>query len=88
MCIRDSPETIKFPKPNDYVRCTLGSGESMSVKVLSKQPKRTGSNKEYVNVQVDGAEEPSSVKWTDVTAWERVEEPDHVVLFSATEEMR
>ena len=82
------PKPMKFPKPNDYVKCTLASGENMSMKVLSQQPKRTGTNKHYVNVQVDGAEEPSSVKWTDVMAWETVEEPEHVVLFSATEEMR
>ena len=80
-----SRPNLKFPKPNDYVKCTLASGENMSMKVLSQQPKRTGTNKHYVNVQVDGAEEPSSVKWTDVTAWENVEEPEHVFLFSATE---
>lgn len=82
--------SCKLPKPNDYVKCTLKTGDTLTAKILSRsdQPKKTGKNKDYVNVHVDGADKPSSVKWTDVTSWENIEEPEHVVLFTATEEAR
>ena len=59
-----------------------------TVKVLSKQPKRTGKNKDWVNVLVDGSDEPSSVNWQDVTSWDKVDEPEHVVLLSLADERR
>ena len=44
-------KTYETPKPNMYIKFRLiGQNEWMKARVLSKQPKRTGKNKDWFNI--------------------------------------
>ena len=47
----------------------LKNGEKVQVKVLLKQPKRTGASQNWPNIEDADKEEPSSIKWDDVLRW-------------------
>ena len=77
----------KRPAANMNVTYQLKDGTQYSARVLSKQPKRSGKNGNWINVQVDGNEKPSSVNWDEVSSWETTEDKEKVVLLAAEEEM-
>ena len=55
------------PKPKTHIKYNLGD-ESFKGRVLSSQPKRTGTNKNWVNIHVYGEDHPSSIDWMKVTS--------------------
>jgi len=50
------------PKGNSHIEFTLQSGKSNRARVLSKQPKRSGKYGSWMNLQIEGDEEPSSLE--------------------------
>ena len=68
------------PNRNTRVEYDVGNN-SVQAKVLSVQPKRSGTNGNWVNVHVDGDEKPSSVNWDKVLRWKEIEEAGEEVLF-------
>ena len=55
--------------------------------VLSQQPKRIGKWGDWLNVQVDGDEKPSSLNLKNVVTWKKLPTPEKVVLLSSAENM-
>ena len=81
-------KTYETPKPNMYIRFRLiGQSEWTKACVLSKQPKRTGKNKDWFNILQEGDEKPSSVDWKRVSYWEKVVCPESVLLVTDQEQM-
>ena len=75
------------PKAKMYVKYTLENGIAAAAMVLSQQPKRGSRYEQWINVQVDGENGPSSVNWNDVESWRQIPEQEHAVFLTATEEM-
>ena len=74
-------KTYETPKTNMYIKFRLiGQNEWTKARVLSKQPKRTGKNKNWFNILQEGDEKPSSVEWKQVSYWEKVLCPESVLL--------
>ena len=81
-------KTYETPKPNMYIKVRLiGQNEWMKARVLSKQPKRTGKNKDWLNILQEGDEKPSSVDWKQVSYWKKVVCPESVLLVTDQEQM-
>ena len=81
-------KTYETPKPNMYIKVRLiGQNEWMKARVLSKQPKRTGKNKDWLNILLEGDEKPSSVDWKQVSYWKKVVCPESVLLVTDQEQM-
>ena len=71
-----------------YIRFQLiGQSEWTKARVSSKQPKRTGKNKDWFNILQEGDEKPSSVDWKQVSYWEKVVCPESVLLVTDQEQM-
>ena len=65
-------KTYETPKPNMYIKFRLiGQNEWTKARVLSKQPKRTGKNKNWFNILQEGDEKSGSVEWKQVSYWEK-----------------
>ena len=60
------------PRPATNIRYMLKDGRSGQAEVLSRQPKRTGSSKDWVNVLLAGKDEPSSINWNEVSWWKLI----------------
>ena len=74
------------PTPNTVIQYALKDGTISKSRVLSTQPKRTGVNKQWVNVQVIGMDEPCSIKWDDILWWRMVKNTEKVLTLSAITE--
>ena len=74
------------PRPNTCISFEL-DGKHSKAKVLSSQPKRSGVNKSWVNILIEGQEKPSSVNWDKVTKWKEIESKENVVYLSTAAEM-
>ena len=70
------------PKKNTFVRYKLEESDWKHAKVLSKQPRREGRNKSWINVHVTGEDEPCSVNWDDVESWNELPYPEEAVLLT------
>ena len=76
------------PSRNTYVRYKLESEDDWSkAKVLSIQPKQTGNYRNWLNVHVDGQNEPSSVNWDHVSTWSELPFPEQVLVLTKTQEV-
>ena len=73
------------PKANTYIEFELGD-VTCKARVLSKQPKRTGRNRDWVNIIREGEMDPSSINWTKVERWNEVEGPEETVYLCNTDE--
>ena len=76
------------PNTKSTVQYALKNGEITKSHVLSRQPKKDGKNKDWINVQVIGEEKPSSVNWNDVLWWREVENTEEVLVLSDTQECK
>ena len=79
------PRSFSKPKANTCIKFEI-EGRCNQARVLSKQPKRTGVNKNSVNVIIDGDQKPSSINLDQVTEWEEIESEENVVYLSTTAE--
>ena len=79
---------ISRPKTKSYVQYCLPDGSMTKAKVLSRQPKKTKYNGNWINVQIEGDPEPSSVNWDVVTYWKELPEPEKVILLSSAEDLQ
>ena len=56
-----------MPEPNLFIKIKLDNdNELVKTKVLSFWPKRTGRNKDWLNVHVVEDEKPQSINWSGV----------------------
>ena len=78
----DLHNSSKKPKNNSTIRFCLDDGKRGHAKVLSRQPKKTGINSEFINVHVQGEEKPSSINWNKVQWWRPIEEVEYPVFFT------
>ena len=76
-----------MPKLKSHIKFKLQDKDWQNAKMLSKQPKRTGVNKDWMNIHVDGEESPTSINWKDITEWVEVE-GEEVVLFLTADSSR
>ena len=76
---------LVLPKPKSFISFQLNS-KNYKGTVLSAQPKRTGTNKHWVNVHLEGGE-PIGVNWNDVEEWEILPVPENVVFYSKIDEL-
>ena len=88
----DSGETFNSssvkPSRNSYVKYKLNDEENWSMaKVLSKQPKQTGQYCDWLNVHVDGQDEPICVNWDDVSAWSELPYPEQALILTKDQEV-
>ena len=74
------------PKRNTRVEYEV-NGRQVHAKVLSQQPKRNGKNGNWLNVHVDGDDDPSSVNWDDVSEWKEVEAEEEFALLTSAEQL-
>ena len=73
--IKESKKTATLPKGKSYIKYNL-RGKWYRARVLSSQPKRTGQNKDWVNLLVDGNRETTSVNWKEVSKWSELNSPE------------
>ena len=85
--VSHSQENSTRPASNQHIQFTLKDGATGKATVLSKQPKRIGKWGDWLNVQLDGNSEPSSINWKNVTDWKQLPAPEKVVLLSSVEKM-
>ena len=72
-----------MPKPNSFIKIKLDNdSEWVKAKVLSFQPKRTGRNKDWLNVHVVGDEKPQCIDWSRVESWRNALHTEQVALLS------
>ena len=74
------------PKADSNIKFMLKDGSKGDCKVLSRQPKRTGSSKDWVNVKMLGDDEPSSIDWKEVSWWKKLDKEESVLILSSVEE--
>lgn len=71
------------PSRNTYVRYKLDDEEEWNTAVvLSRQPKQTGKYQDWLNVHVDGQDEPSCVNWENVDSWCEVPYPEQALILT------
>ena len=68
------------PKSNANVQFMLKNGEKVHAKVLIKQPKHTGASKNWLNIEIVGKEDLSSVNWDEVMWWREIESEQILIL--------
>ena len=64
-----------------YIKFNL-NGERHQGNVLSTQPKRTGTNRNWINIKLDRSKVPSSVDWNQVDNWSEIESEESVIYFN------
>ena len=57
------------PSKNSYVKYKLNDDDWTCAKILSKQPKQTGQYRDWLNVHVDGQDDPIFINWDHVDEW-------------------
>ena len=70
------------PTRNTVVQYCLKDQSITKAKVLSTQPKKIGKWKDWVNVQVVGKNESSSVNWKDVLWWREARKAENVLVLT------
>lgn len=77
-------------KPNmkSFISVKEFDQEWYDAEVIATQPKRSGTNKDWVNLHIFGKKEACSLNWTNVERWKYIPPPENVVLLSKTDEMR
>ena len=55
------------PSRNTYVKYKLNNDDWACAKILSKQPKQSGQYRDWLNVHVDGQDDPICVNWDHVS---------------------
>jgi len=70
------------PSKNTVIQYCLKDNSITKAKVLSTQPKKLGKWKDWVNVQVVGQNEPSSVNWKDIIWWREAGKAENVLVLS------
>ena len=73
------------PKSNVNVQFMLKNGEKVQIKILLKQPKRTEAFWNWLNIEIVGKEELSSVNWDEVLWWREIES-EQILMLSAVKE--
>ena len=73
------------PKPKAHVQYKLGN-EWFKGKNLSSQLKRKSANNNWVNTHIDGDKTATSIDWTIISSWEKVELNESNVYLSSAEE--
>ena len=63
----------------------LKNGEKVQAKILSKQPKHKGASPNWLNIEIVGKEQPSSVNWDEVLWWREIES-EQILMLSAIKE--
>ena len=63
----------------------LKNGEKVQAKILSKQPKHKGASQNWLNIEIVGKEQPSSVNWDEVLWWREIES-EQILMLSAIKE--
>ena len=87
--VNTGPEasSSKKPKASMHVKYELHIGQGNTATALSKQLKRQGKYDNWINVQADREEEPSSVNWDEVIRWEPLPGEEMTILLTAHEKM-
>ena len=76
------------PVRNSYVRYKLNVEDDWSMaKVLSRQPKQSGQYCDWLNVHVDGQDEPICVNWDHVNAWSELPYPEQALILTKDQEV-
>ena len=76
------------PSRNSYVTYKLWDDDDWNqAKVLSRQPKQTGQYRDWLNVHVDGHDEPICVNWDNVDEWCELPFPEQALLLTKDQEM-
>ena len=71
------------PKRNTIIQYCMPDQSITKAKVLSTQPKKQGKWKDWVNVQVVGKDEASSVNWKDVVWWREARQAEDVMILTS-----
>ena len=72
---KEKNSKMKKPKNNSYIKFKLGENWSRG-RVMSIQPRRTGVNKDWVNMIIEGENSARGVNWNKVTKWEIIPFPE------------
>ena len=76
------------PSRNTYVKYKLNDEDDWKLaKVLSVQPKQTGQYRDWLNVHVDGQDEPSCVNWDHVNTWSELPFPEQALVLTKAQEV-
>ena len=86
--IENSYSNTNKPVPNSDIEVKYSNAdqeETKTVRVLSKQPKRSGVNGNWVNVHVRNEDEPTSINWDSVLSWKEVPGVEEVMFLGQDE---
>ena len=75
------------PSRNTYVKYKLNNDDWACAKILSKQPKQSGKYRDWLNVHVDGQDDPICVNWDHVSEWCELPYPEQALLLTKDQEM-
>ena len=83
-------QCVELPAVNSTVKFKTEENDLWhTAKILSKGGKSVGRNKYYLNIKVDGEEEPKGVFWDKhVDVWKMTEQTEYIVLFSKSDELK
>ena len=56
--------------------------------VLAQQPKRSGMQKDWVNMDIVGDTQPCSMNWCNIEQWRYIPPPENVILLTQKDEMK
>ena len=79
-------DSTKIPKVKTYISFKKVNEEWHTAKVLSIQPKRKGSYKNWINIHIDGEDKPCSFNWEHVEKWKELPSPDSIFLLTDANE--
>ena len=75
------------PKRNTFVKFKLEDSDWQQGKVLSMQPKQSGQYRNWINVHVQGEDDPICVNWDDVELWSELPYPEEAIFLTKDEEL-
>ena len=75
------------PSRNTYVKYRLNEDDWTCAKILSMQPKQTGQYSDWLNVHVDGQDEPICVNWDHISEWCELPYPEQALILTKDQEM-
>ena len=78
-------ETCERPKQRSYVNIKM-ENEVFDALIMSYQPKKTSTYKDWINIQILGECDPRSINWTDVEEWHLTESPEIPIFLTKYQE--
>ena len=76
------------PTSGSHISFLESGSDWIEAAVLAQQPKRSGTQKDWVDIDIVGETQPCSMNWCNVEQWKYMPSPETVVLLTLKDEMK